>query len=194
MQVRVASLLVVTLLAVGSAVGCAGVDTGEQGATTSPTPNGADDDDDDDDGGSPEETPTNNNNPTPTPTTPVGGGSGNEVELNDDHDTATPLGTTTTFSGSCGDLDLADIFSLSVAAGKTVTATVTWTESPDDDLDLYVSSYDYTIDEGNENVPPGDSPATIAASFPTAQTAYVEVFCYYALNPNTGYTGTITVQ
>ena len=27
-----------------------------------------------------------------------------------------------------------------------------------------------------------------------AQDAYVEVFCFYALNPNTAYTGTVTVQ
>ena len=191
MQVRVASLLMISLLAVASAVGCAGVDTGEQGATVSPTPNGADDDDDDDDGSSPNATPTPSN-PEPTPTQPVGGGS--EVETNDDHDTANPLGTTTAFSGSCGDVDLADIFSVNVAAGKSVSASITWSESPDDDLDLYVSSYDYGIDEGDEGVPPGDSPAQIAASFPTAQTAYVEVFCFYAINPNTTYTGTITVQ
>lgn len=193
MQVRVASLFMISLLAVASAVGCQGVDTGEQGATSSPTPNGADDDDDDDDGSTPEGTPTNN--PEPTPTQPVGGGgNGNEVELNDDHDTATPLGTSTTFSGACGDLDFSDVFSLSVAAGKTVSASITWAESPDDDLDLYVSSYDYSIDEGDEAVPPGDSPAQASATFPTAQTAFVEVYCYYAYYPDTTYTGTVTVQ
>lgn len=188
MSFRVAVFSLVSLLSVSLAVaGCAGVDTGEQPLEeATPTPGEGDDDDD---GSTPNVTPT----PQPTATQPVGG-SGTEVEVNDDHDTANPLGTSTTFSGACGDLDFSDIFELAVPAGKTVSATITWTESADDDLDLYVSNYDYSIDQGDESVPPGDSPAEISASFPTAQDGYVEVFCFYALNPNTAYSGTITVQ
>lgn len=160
-----------------------------EGAT--PTPGADDDDDDDDDDGSnPSATPTPETpEPTPTPA-----GSGTEVEANDDHATANPLGTSTTFSGACGDLDFSDIFKVSVPAGATVSATVTWTESADDDLDLFVSSDDYLIDEGDESVPPGDSPAETSATFATAQDVFVEVYCYYALNPDTAYTGTVTVQ
>lgn len=182
--VSLASLLALAVVAGG----CNGVDTSAQAMEEEPTPTPEGDDDDDDDGATPNATPTPN--PTPTPQA----GSGTEVEINDDHDTANPLGTSTTFSGACGDLDFSDIFELQVPAGKTVSATVTWTESPDDDLDLYVSSYDYSIDQGDESIPPGDSPATISAAFPAAQDAYVEVFCFYALNPNTAYTGTVTVQ
>lgn len=189
MSFRVALFSLVSLLSVSLAVaGCTGVDTGEQ-AMEEATPTPGEGDDDDDDGSTPNVTPT----PQPTATQPVGG-SGTEVEINDDHDTANPLGTSTTFSGACGDLDFSDIFELAVPAGKTVSATITWTESADDDLDLYVSSYDYSIDEGDLSVPPGDSPAQISANFPTAQDGYVEVFCLYAINPNTAYTGTITVQ
>jgi hypothetical protein len=189
MSFRVALFSLVSLLSVSLAVaGCAGVETGEQPLEEA-TPTPGEGDDDDDDGSTPNVTPT----PEPTATQPVGG-NGTEVETNDDHDTANPLGASTTFSGSCGDLDIADIFELAVPAGKTVSATITWTEGVDEDLDLYVSNYDYTIDEGDESVPPGDSPAQISAAFPTAQDGYVEVFCYYALTPNVSYTGTITVQ
>jgi len=188
MSFRLALCSLASLLALSlTAAGCNGVDTGEQAMEATPTPEG---DDDDDDGSNPTPNPTAT--PSPVPTQPIG--SGNEIEVNDDHDTANPLGASTTFSGACGDLDLADIFELSVPAGKTVSATITWTEGANDDLDLYVSNYDYTIDQGDESVPPGDSPATIAAAFPAAQDGYVEVFCFYALNPNTAYTGTITVQ
>ena len=187
MSFRIALLSLASFLALSvSVAGCNGVDTSAQAMEEEPTP--TPEEGDDDDGGT-QVTPT----PNPTPTPPPAGNSV-EVESNNNHDVATPLGTSVTFSGACGDADLADHFTLQVPAGKTVSATVTWTEGASDDLDLYVSSYDYAIDQGDESVPPGDSPATISAAFPAAQAAYVEVFCYYALNPNTAYTGTVTVQ
>lgn len=189
MSFRLAFLSLASFLALSVMVaGCNGVDTSGQAMEEEPTPT-PEEGDDDDDGGT-QVTPT----PNPTPTPPPAGGNGVEVESNSNHDEANELGTSVTFSGACGDADLADHFTLAVPAGKTVSASITWTEGANDDLDLWVSSYDYAIDQGDESVPPGDSPATISAAFPAAQDAYVEVFCFYALNPNTAYTGTVTVQ
>lgn len=187
MSFRLAVVSLASLLAFSvSVAGCGeGVDTSGQQMKEEPTPTP---EGDDDDGSTPNVTPT----PSPVPTQPVG--SGTEVEINDDHDTANALGTSTTFSGACGDLDIFDLFTVQVPAGKTVSATITWAEGATDDLDLFVSSYDYGIDKGDETVPPGDSPAQVSATFPTAQAGYVEVYCYYAFNPNLSYTGTITVQ
>ena len=171
--------------------GC-GVDTGEAAATASPTPPAGDDDDD----GNPTPTPEEEEaTPTPNPTsTPGGSGTIAEVETNDDHATANPVsGNTIAFSGACGELsDAADIFYAANVTG-TVTATVTWTESAENDIDLFVSNDDYSIDEGDIEVPPGDSPATISATF-AGEDAFVEVSCLYVQDVNVTYTGTITIQ
>lgn len=184
---RLVSTLLFTLLTatVAVAAGC-GVNTDEYASTkATPTPIT-----DEDDGGEPASTPApGGGDPTPNPTTtPL---SGAEVEPNDDHDTATPV--TGNFSGTCGGDDVADIFTIPVTAGKTVTASITYSDAIEDDLDLYVSNYDYSIDAGDETIPPGDSPVQVSVGFPVAEDAFIEVFCLWTAN-SVPYTGTVTVQ
>lgn len=188
MSSRWLALSFASMVALGaSGAGCSGVDTTQE-PVTEPTPAG----DDDDDGADPTPTPASVT-PTPNPTATPGGMT-YESEVNDTHDTANPL-SGLTFTGACGDFsDFADIFVMPVAAGKTLSATLQYAESVIDDLDLWISSYDYAIDVGDEAIPPGDAPAQVTGVLvPASQNMYFEVTCYN-LTPDVAYTGTITVQ
>lgn len=141
----------------------------------------------------PTPTPTLPYSPTPTVTPPAGAvveAEPNDVALGNP---PTPLAASTQFFGVCADDSDFDYFRFTTTSAGTISADLTWTESPaNDDLDLLVEGTSFQLVRHDDDVPPGDSPAQLSFTSSAGLAYFVEIDCYNT-SPNVAYLGTLTI-